>query len=188
MMNATARRAQHRRRERTMLEDRLSRTWLVMEGDWGGQIYLTCPLNLLRPRPEVVALDTSEERDPSREMIERAALLAAGVPPDEVGAMCWRPDSVLMMFSDKGYRALLHELDQAGWACNEGEGGGMYLHEVSAIAPLFGVSGGMGGGALTEGLWLHDKFTTGLDIGPKPEDPTYWPRRAAELLGIAAPT
>jgi hypothetical protein len=79
---------------------------VIMEGDWGGQIYLTCPLNLVSCDEEVL-------------------------------------------------KKLLDYLDGIVWACNEGEGKGIY-YEVKC--PGEGVSGGMGGGVVLPELWVHDEF------------------------------
>jgi len=81
--------------------------WLVLEGDWGGQIYLTMPL--------------------------RAGSISvhADVP------------------------ALLERLDKASWEFNGGLGATAAEHPGKVGD---GVLGGMGGGALADGLWLHPKL------------------------------
>lgn len=79
---------------------------VILEGDWGGQIYLTCPLNLIGCDEETL-------------------------------------------------KKLLDYLDGIAWACNEGEGRGIY-YEVKS--PGEGGSGGMGGGVVLPELWVHDEF------------------------------
>jgi hypothetical protein len=85
---------------------------VVLEGDWGGQIYLVCPASL-------------------------------------VGC------------SDAALKALLDDLDVIAWPPDgEPEGRGIY-YERHAIGE--GIPGGMGGGVVTEGLWIHEEFEdTGL--------------------------
>jgi hypothetical protein len=79
---------------------------VILEGDWGGQVYLTCPASLVK-----CGLDVLEQ--------------------------------------------LLRDLDSRCWACNEGEGSGIYFERQPVGT---GVWGGMGGGLITEGLWLHEKI------------------------------
>ena len=81
-------------------------TWLVLEGDFGGQIYLT------------VRLDKLGEGASST--------------------------------------SLLLALDKAAWASNEGVGRDVYL--VTTNNPDEGVIGGMGGGKLIDGVWLHKEI------------------------------
>jgi hypothetical protein len=112
--------------------------WLVLKGDWGGQIYLTVPAKL----------------------VGRGADIAT----------------------------LLRELDAAAWSCNEGDGASYYYAKdgrSTLLAKLFKrvgrsdlsrknwVIGGMGGGYLTDGLWLHEEFSD-----------THWTARARELLKL----
>ncbi|MDO8584032.1 MAG: hypothetical protein Q7R83_02525 [bacterium] len=82
--------------------------WLVMQGDYGGQIYLTVPLSH-------IDLKQAELDD------------------------------------------LLRMLDHRSWKGNRGDGAGAYLWSPSVVGfdPCEGISGGMGGGRLTDGLWLH---------------------------------
>jgi hypothetical protein len=89
---------------------------VILEGDYGGQIYLTCPAHLVRCSPAVL-------------------------------------------------RQLLLDIDAKCWACNEGEGAGIYFERKPQGS---GVWGGMGGGAITEGLWLH-KEVEGFSIRPQVE-------------------
>lgn len=86
--------------------------WLVLEGDWGGQIYLTIP---------------------------------------------WR-----LVGQDALVGALLHWLDWLAWECNEGDGARASLYDPAEHGedPEEGIAGGMGGGALDDGLWLHDEFAS----------------------------
>jgi len=72
-----------------------------MEGDYGGSIYLTCPVRLVH---------------------------------------CDEPT----------LQQLLIDLDKHDW--NDPEGVGVY-YEVAPVGS--GVVGGNGGGAVTDGLWLH---------------------------------
>lgn len=77
---------------------------VVMEGDYGGQIYLTCPVQ-------------SVNCDESRLLV------------------------------------LLAELDGFGW--QDPEGARLYYER----APMgSGVGGGMGGGKVVDGVWLHDEL------------------------------
>lgn len=75
---------------------------VVMEGDWGGQIYLTCPARLV---------------------------------------MC----------DEETLKKLLAKIDGAEWGCNEGDGSSLYFERVKKG----GVTGGMGGGEVRDGLWIH---------------------------------
>jgi hypothetical protein len=77
---------------------------LVMEGDYGGQIYLTCPIRYIRCG--------------ERELVQ-----------------------------------LFEDIDALGW--HDLHGAGMF-YEILAIGS--GVAGGMGGGVVTDGLWLHPWF------------------------------
>ncbi len=87
-----------------------SNPWLVLEGDWGGQIYLTVPRRLVG--------DVS------------------------------------------GIEMLLSELNRIAWPCNDGEGACASLYDPMSYDQTAddGVCGGMGGGELTDGLWLHEEF------------------------------
>lgn len=84
----------------------VTRTWLVMEGDWGGQIYLTVRL-------------------------------------DKLG-------------KDAESSKLLAAMDKAAWESNEGGGTDDWC--ITTDEPSKGVPGGMGGGELTNGVWIHDEF------------------------------
>lgn len=84
--------------------------YVIMEGDWGGQIYLICPMKLIQ---------------------------------------C----------SEFTLTNLLDDLDNTAWECNEGEGKGIY-YEIRIPGEIVG--GGMGGGEVTDQLWLHKEFT---DLG-----------------------
>ena len=97
--------------------------WLVLEGDWGGQIYLTVPWNLLGEDAKVLPL--------------------------------------------------LKGLDREAWACNDGDGRQAYLYSPRERGQRTrGVAGGMGGGRLTDGIWLHHTFGYG------------WHQEARQLLGL----
>jgi len=83
---------------------------LIMEGDYGGQIYLTCPMKYVQCGPEAI-------------------------------------------------KQLILELDSMAWACNEGDGA-----EISYMTHWDGsdgesVGGGMGGGFVVDGLWVHGEFS-----------------------------
>lgn len=156
-----------------------------MEGDWGGQIYLTCPLRILRPRSQVVEIALRpEERE--RDLADAKTLFTDDdIGAEEFEAIRRSPTTILALGEfPKEYETLLRELDRAAWDCNDGEGSSVRLHEATTPRRALGVGGGMGGGEITNGLWLHRGFTVGLDVGPTPENPTFWPRRAAEILGI----
>lgn len=97
--------------------------WLVLEGDWGGQIYLTVPWSSLGEDPKVLPL--------------------------------------------------LKGLDREAWSCNRGDGRNAYLYSPSEREQKGrGVPGGMGGGRLKDGLWLHREFAYG------------WHVEARQMLGL----
>jgi hypothetical protein len=80
---------------------------LVMEGDYGGQIYLSCPMKLVQCGPKEI-------------------------------------------------ESVLRDLDTMAWGCNEGDGADTYyLRRQSGQ----GIWGGMGGGIVLDGLWVHEEFT-----------------------------
>jgi hypothetical protein len=76
---------------------------VILEGDYGGQVYLTCPARLV----------------------------------------CCPPETL--------YQLLL-DIDSKCWECNSGDGAGIYFERKPAGS---GVWGGMGGGRVHAGLWLH---------------------------------
>ena len=78
---------------------------VIMEGDWGGQVYLTCPASMVSCSQEVL-------------------------------------------------HRLLLDVDARCWECNEGGGAGLYFERKPVGT---GVGGGMGGGIVTDGLWLHER-------------------------------
>ena len=89
----------------SFLRKNAKRIWLVLEGDHGGQIYLTVRL-------------------------------------DKLG------DGAL-------FASLLKKLDTAAWPENDlGDSWDLYLTDH----PRRGVEGGMGGGRLRDGVWLHEEF------------------------------
>jgi hypothetical protein len=109
-------------------------TWLVLQGDWGGQVYLTVPSSLLGPNAKP--------------------------------------------------QGLLSEMDKYAWDCNEGDGASLF--HVQVKHPQHGISGGMGGGRLTNGLWLHDEFL-GHELGHGSRVAgveEHWRQRVAELLDL----
>jgi hypothetical protein len=77
---------------------------VVLQGDEGGTIYLTCPVRLIR---------------------------------------C----------DQRALKSLLGDLDKLEW--NEPESAGLYFEHAPVGA---GVVGGMGGGAVTDGVWLHPRL------------------------------
>ena len=82
---------------------------VIMEGDYGGQIYLTCQMKHIKCDEETM-------------------------------------------------NKLLHDLDRIEWGCNdEDEGSSIDYH---CVKPGYGVIGGMGGGVVVNGLWIHE------DINP----------------------
>ncbi len=118
-------------------------TWLVMSGDWGGQIYLTVPLKFVGPKAKILEL--------------------------------------------------LKEMDEFAWSCNEGRGGDVGIYSPSdprAIAKGIicnrrdGFMGGMGGGYLVFGLWIHREFRRCTSCGDECEKRTDWVFRATELLDL----
>jgi hypothetical protein len=76
---------------------------VILEGDYGGQVYLTCPAALVRCSSEVL-------------------------------------------------QQLLLDIDAWCWPGNDGHGAGVYFEQKPVGA---GVWGGMGGGIIADGLWLH---------------------------------
>jgi hypothetical protein len=84
---------------------------LVMEGDWGGQIYLACPLRVVRA-------------------------------------------------NERTLKRLLADLDHIAWESNGGEGAEMRYERLPVGAV---VDGGMGGGLVSEDIWIHEEFSD-LDL------------------------
>jgi hypothetical protein len=81
---------------------------VVLEGDWGGTVYATCPVKYIN------------------------------ATHDEIVALC-------------------QDLEKTFWGCNVTEtdqGGWGVYYEVKK--PGSGVWGGMGGGCVLDGLWVHD--------------------------------
>lgn len=95
----------------------ISNCYVVLEGDWGGTIYCTCPVRYVRA--DQAQLDL-----------------------------------------------LAHELELAFWGCNintdeDGTprgGEGVFFHQVDPR----GILGGMGGGGVIDGLWVHPALTEEL--------------------------
>ena len=83
--------------------------FVVMKGDWGGQIYLTCPARLVK---------------------------------------CY----------EAALKKMLTKIDEVEWVCNGGGGTALYFERVKTG----GIGGGMGGGAVREGLWVHNKINPEL--------------------------
>lgn len=73
----------------------------------------------------------------------------------------WRPLSLtvcpmeLVRCDREALANLLNDLDKIAWEDNEGEGKGIY-YEVKKEGEI--VEGGMGGGLVTNNLWVHDEF------------------------------
>lgn len=88
---------------------RSAEEWLVFEGDWGGQIYLTVPRKLIGKNSQV--------------------------------------------------KFLLRLLDRSAWGDNGG-GSSMYYYRPADDKQFafMGVCGGMGGGMLTDEVWIHEDF------------------------------
>lgn len=82
---------------------------VVMKGDYGGQIYLTCPMKYVKCRERIL-------------------------------------------------HELLYEIDELEWSCNQGFGVEIKYRRAKSGD---GVSGGIGGGLVEDGLWIHP------DICPK---------------------
>ncbi len=83
---------------------------VILEGDWGGQIYATCPAKRVR---------------------------------------C----------SEQQLSQLLTDLNRIAWPGNEkhGDNDGSAIHyEPRPVGS--GVSGGMGGGRVVDGVWVHEEF------------------------------
>ena len=80
--------------------------YVIMEGDWGGQIYLTCPAKYIVCDEDVL-------------------------------------------------KEILKKLDQTSWECNGGDGAGIRFETYDLGDE---VSGGMGGGMIMDGLWIHPKI------------------------------
>ena len=93
------------RHYKTLAEARAAEgTAAVMEGDYGGQIYFTCPVRHIH-----CDADT----------LERLFT--------DLDALCW----------------------------NDPEGAGLYFEVAS---PGDGIAGGMGGGLVCDGVWLHSRL------------------------------
>ncbi|MBT5338592.1 hypothetical protein HN858_04640 [Candidatus Falkowbacteria bacterium] len=99
----------HQQTDQVFLDTHGNQTWLVMEGDWGGQIYLSVPIRY-------VGEDVGEQQ----------------------------------------LQYLLSRIDRQAWSVNEGDGRSLYLRHTNKAES--GVSGGMGGGLLFDGLWLYGEF------------------------------
>lgn len=57
--------------------------------------------------------------------------------------------------SEKALKQLLKDLDAIAWPCNEGRGTSIHYERASVGT---WVEGGMGGGEVLDGLWLHPEF------------------------------
>ncbi len=76
---------------------------VFLEGDWGGQVYLTCPTKYVQCDEETL-------------------------------------------------KNLLREINYIEWGCNEGDGAKIDYRRAN---PGDNVGGGMGGGVVDDGLWIH---------------------------------
>ena len=97
---------------------------VILEGDWGGIIYATCPVKHLRDgitHEEIVILCKKLERDFWGYGTDK---VPAQVPPE------------------------------GGW--------GVYYQRLESGR---GVWGGMGGGKVIDGLWVHDKLKLADEVG-----------------------
>jgi len=103
-MMADAAKAEYRHCKNLSEAGRLDDTAAVMEGDYGGQIYFTCPVRHIHCNAETLA-------------------------------------------------QLLTDLDALAW--NDPQGAGLFF-EVAA--PGSSIAGGMGGGAVCDGVWLHPEL------------------------------
>lgn len=82
---------------------------LVVEGDWGGQIYLSVPFGMLLAGCEQIDL-------------------------------------------------LAKKIDRFCWPSNRDDGVSVYEVETEAESESESIPGGMGGGRIIEGLWLHEEI------------------------------
>lgn len=109
-------------RERFQVED-ASGYWLVLEGDWGGQIYLTVPFALVGPNARI--FDLLREIDGHEWSCNEG---------DGAGALLYSPEASLQEMI-----SMCPEIEQE-------------LVDQLREAKMH-YSGGCGGGELTDGLW-----------------------------------
>lgn len=166
-----------RRERRKMLAD----LWLVLEGDWGGQIYLTVPWKCVAHGAKI------------GELLRTMNGLAWGCNGhDGVSAYLLRPRSTADIERDA-------QID--GVSCQDvARSCGFDTWETFVEAQSLFVSGGMGGGQLLRDcLWLHDEFEGRDDAYPAEVQPLLdelrgatneqikamnWRERAMKLLGL----
>lgn len=166
-----------RRERRNVLAD----LWLVLQGDWGGQIYLTAPWKCVAHNAKI------------GELLRSMNGLAWGCNgQDGVDAWLTRPRSVANIERDAQLDGVPREvmaesLGFASWA------------EFVEVQGLF-VPGGMGGGRLLrDRLWLHDEFEGNDSMYPAEVQPLLdelrgatneqikemnWRERAMKSLGL----
>lgn len=97
---------------------------MILEGDYGGQVFLTCPASMVSCSPGVL-------------------------------------------------QRLLLDIDARCWPGCEGEGAGIYFERKPTGA---GVWGGMGGGLISDSLWLHQEVEASASAA----------RSKRSLLGVAS--
>jgi hypothetical protein len=90
----------------SLAEAQAESAWVILDGDWGGQVYLTAP-------------------------------------------------AVIVGIDEAGLSRLIHEIDLEAWGGQE-EGSLSITYRRGAVGD--GVWGGMGGGALLAGLWIHPEL------------------------------
>ena len=66
--------------------------------------------------------------------------------------------------AERQLELLLFDLNQVAWKCNDDTGTGIYYERLKIGD---GVVGGMGGGRVVDGVWIHSRFEEkyGLDMG-----------------------
>jgi len=138
----------------------LADVWLVLEGDCGGQIYLSIPWLCVGKKARISEL--------LREMDLQAW---GGCAIYSVGAGLRRPrtDEEMKLILQKAELSLEQATNAYGFDTTE-----RFLE-----ANRMHISGGMGGGWLQKDrAWMHDEFLKG----------TGWAARVLDLLDIAKPT
>ncbi|MDO8425482.1 MAG: hypothetical protein Q7T01_03135 [bacterium] len=149
---------------------RLRDLWLVLEGDDGGQVYLTCPLSLI-PGVELITPEECDRR------------FDAAEPTHALYAYTGESDYLVAVLPLNAGQ-LHKELDRYAWPTNEGKGCSARVDDATHGNT---VSGGMGGGKLLHNaLWLHREFvgTASHYRDKERPQPGAWRARAMELLGI----
>ena len=138
--------------------------WLVLAGEWGGQIYFSCPVELI---PGLVVLPVEgpmEQPNDGKWRDVATMMIRCEVSPPCVFQITGLP---------RGVRTLHRAFDRCSWRQARRYPDSL-LARVVAGQLWEGVYGGMGGGLLIDGVWLHKEF----------HHPT-WYTCTDELLGIA---